>query len=88
MLVTLLMDKITKRLCNVIVLIIFITYCICVEEVEHQDIFIEIKPYTKKGRIIDGFFKPDRMIGEGASGALWKGINFKMFSSIEMPIQF
>lgn len=74
------MDNIIKRLCVGIILNLCVINCIC--ELEHPDISKFIKPYENNGRVIDDIFKPERLLGEGYYGAVWKGIIY-MFLNVQ-----
>lgn len=65
------MDIIIKRLYVGIILLLFIAHYTC--EARHDDIFDTINEYANKSRVIDGFFKPERTLGEGYSAAVWNG---------------
>lgn len=68
------MYNIIKWLYGGILLFIFAAHYTC--KVKHLEIVNEIKSYADNGSVIDGFFKPDRMLGEGYCGSVWKGIKF------------
>lgn len=71
------MDNIVGRLYVGVFLLSFAAHYNC--KVTHTEIFNTINAYANKSCVIDGFFKPERMIGEGHHGAVWKGINYFIF---------
>lgn len=59
-------------------LLLFIVYCNCItilDKIQASAISNKIQVYADHGDIIDGLFKPERMLGEGGFADVWKGIN-------------
>lgn len=60
------MKKFLWRLSTSITLLMLIVCCNC----EIED---EVQAYVNSSGIIDEIFKPEKMIGKGSFGRVWKG---------------
>lgn len=67
------MNNIIRHLFAGIILLRILLAVHCANEVEHPEIEKEINKYVITGDAIDGFFKPNQMLGTGDFGGVWKG---------------